>query len=457
MVEYLMIALGILMILAVTLVVFQWVSKLFWKKKKQALDNINASISQSSVLHEKQESRQMPDSSTPELKLISSNYHNVAHAWRHERVHTFYQKHIAPYQKILEATGYLKPATALLTLLDQHGDCPSVVKITQDHEYQSLQNVYDLLSKITLLDHCLNVAEQMIVEVAKAKTKDPEMIMGKIMVTALGHDIGKIPDLIDTDSYRKGDHPYISYLVLKKAIFTENSPQHEDILNAVKSHHYPIREGFTHDLRKADQAAREMEAEKLSLQGESITDLVKTIHEQQVESQPLEQNKGSKEKGASPQTIDLSWMDLDEFLSLIEPEINRVENESYFKAFSMNNGLVYLMLSLVSDTVIEMAKCHNHNEVLINIDSTEKKRSLEFTVKTMLAEKGLIPSFIGKGFSGARFGLIDGVGKKKMVGIYMPVEARAFKISLSELEDRKNKFPVIKRIAEVRPLVGQKK
>jgi hypothetical protein len=123
----------------------------------------------------------------------------------------------------------------------------------------------------------------------------------------------------------------------------------------------------------------------------------------------------------------------------------------------MNNGLVYLMLSLVSDTVIEMAKRQNHAEVLVNADSTEKKRSLEFTVKTILADRGLIPSFIGKGFSGARFGLIDGAGKKKMVGIYMPVEARAFKCSLSELEDRKNKSPVIKQITEVRPLVGQKK
>ena len=49
--------------------------------------------------------------------------------------------------------------------LDAHGDCPSVMKLDQDHEYQAIQNVYDLLSRITLLDHSLNVAEQMIDDV----------------------------------------------------------------------------------------------------------------------------------------------------------------------------------------------------------------------------------------------------------------------------------------------------
>jgi hypothetical protein len=93
----------------------------------------------------------------------------------------------------------------------------------------------------------------------------------------------------------------------------------------------------------------------------------------------------------------------------------------------------------------------------VDADSKEKKRSIEYTVKTMLAEKGLIPSFIGKGFSGARFALIDADGRKKRVGIYMPIEARAFSKSLNDLENKKNKSSVIKEIKEVRPLVGQKK
>ena len=96
-----------------------------------------------------------------------------------------------------------------------------MIQREQDHEYQAVANVYDLLAKITLLDHSLNVAEQMISSVARAKTRDPEMLMGKILVTALGHDIGKIPGLMDGQPARKGDHPYISYLVLKNVILTD--------------------------------------------------------------------------------------------------------------------------------------------------------------------------------------------------------------------------------------------
>ena len=436
---------------AVVIVIAFWVTEKRWRKKRQTFAKIT-----DSMVHDQAVGAETTVEPVSEL-LKPQPITNPA-SWKHKRIHAFYQKHVAPFEKILGTSGYLKPVTNLLSLLDAYGDCPSVVKLNQDHEYQEIQNVYDLLSKITLLDHSLNVAEQMISDVVRSKTKDPEMIMGKIIVAALGHDIGKIPDLMNGDTCRKGDHPYISYLVLKNAIFTETSPQHEDILSAVKSHHFQVREGFTHDLRKADQAAREMEAEQLSLRGESASPLIQILHEQTtLESANQQQVKNPKEKGESPEVMDLSWLDLDEFLAFIEPEINRIENKTYFRAFSMNNGLVYIMLSLVSEAVIQLAKRHNHAEVLVNADTTEKKRSIEFTVKTLLADKGLIPSFIGKGFSGARFGLMDANGKKKMVGIYMPVEARAFKTSLADMENKKNKDSIIKDIIEVRPLVGQKK
>jgi len=443
---YIKICLYLTLISSGIVVIWLWLSQRQLRKKRQIfakiLDSFEAGQVSPIVKTE-------PAQCEPLMDRVS---------WRHSRIDAFYQKHVAPFEKILGSSGYLKAVSTLLAILDAHGDCPSVVRIQQDHEYQALQNVFDLLSRISLLDHSLNVAEQMISDVARLKTRDPEMIMGKILVAALGHDIGKIPDLMDGENYRKGDHPYISYLVLKNAIFTETTPQHEDILSAVKSHHFQIRDGFTHDLRKADQAAREREAEQLSLRGDSAAPLIQALQEQAVlEAKPQEINHTLKDKGTAPETIDLSWLDLDEFLTLIEPEINRVENNTYFKAFSMNNGLVYLMLNLVSETVLLLAKRHNHLEVLVNADTTEKKRSLEFTVKTLLADKGYIPSFIGKGFSGARFGLIDASGRKKLVGVYMPVEARAFQTSLADLEERKNKNNIIKEIIEVRPLVGQKK
>ena len=431
--------------------IFLLINENRWQKKIKVFDKITNLTSPGGAPGVEKTSIGNTHSSTP-TPLVQ------AVSWRHPRIQKFYQKHVLPCEKILSVSGYLSPVNSLLSLLDTHGDCPSVIQREQDHEYQAVANVYDLLAKITLLDHSLNVAEQMISSVARAKTRDPEMLMGKILVTALGHDIGKIPGLMDGQPARKGDHPYISYLVLKNVILTDVSPQHEEILTAVKSHHFQVQEGFTHELRKADQAAREMEAEMLSMKGESGSELMRIIQEKQLsESESITPDKKEKKKGKIPDLLDLSWLDLDEFFRRIEPEINRVENSGYFTAFSMNNGLVYLMLSLVSEIVIHLAKQTNHLEILVDADSKEKKRSIEYTIKTMLAEKDLIPSFIGQGFSGARFALIDADGRKKKVGIYMPVSVRAFSKSLHELENKKNNFSVIKEIVEVRPLVGQKK
>ncbi|RKY71405.1 MAG: hypothetical protein DRQ24_07430, partial [Candidatus Latescibacterota bacterium] len=155
-----------------------------------------------------------------------------------------------------------------------------------------------------------------------------------------------------------------------------------------------------------------------------------------------------------PEVLDLSWLDLDEFLALVEEQVNISEDGIHFSAFSMSNGLIYVTLDLVSDTVLKLAKKHNHPEALVNAETKEKKRAIEYTVKTMLVEKELIPSFIGEGYTGARFAICT-TGKKR-VGFYLPIHAHAFQTPLAELEARKKDAPVIKEITEVKPLIGKK-
>lgn len=378
----------------------------------------------------------------------------VQRPWKHKRIASFYAEYVTPNKKVLERGGYLQSVEFLLQLLDQYGDCPSVVKLDADREYQQVRNVYDLLSKVTLLDHSLNVAEQMVKNLS-TNTKDPDMLMGKILVTSLGHDIGKIPELIEGQKYAKGDHPYISYLVVKKVIHQGSSPQHDEILAAIREHHYPIREGFTYELRKADQQARELETEQLALNGEQTTELVHLIQEQKFSETTPVQSGSTTPKSNIPEVLDLSWLDLKEFLSLVEQHINISEDGIHFSAFSMSNGLVYVTLDLVSDTVLKLAKKHNHPEVLVNADTKEKKRAIEYTVKTMLVEKELIPSFIGEGYTGARFAVYKKNGKRT-IGFYLPIDASAFGTSLADLEALKKNTPVINEISDIKPLVRKK-
>ncbi|RKY68862.1 MAG: hypothetical protein DRQ02_03000 [Candidatus Latescibacterota bacterium] len=441
-------AIQIIVVLLLLLLIYLWIPEdgiQSRKRRKRALSRMNESMyTGNSVPPTLPRSSPVPGPNTEKL---------VQRSWSHKRIASFYAQYVTPYKKVLERGGYLHSIETLFELLDRYGDCPSVVKLDADREYQQIRNVYDLLAKVTLLEHSLNVAEQMVKNLG-TNTKDPDMLMGKILVTSLGHDIGKIPELIETQKYAKGDHPYISYLVTKKVILKGESPQHEEILTAIREHHYPVREGFTYELRKADQQARELETEQLALKGEATTELVHLIQEQKLSHTEPVQLGSTSAKGNIPEVLDLSWLDLDEFLALVEEQVNISEDGIHFSAFSMSNGLIYVTLDLVSDTVLKLAKKHNHPEVLLNAETKEKKRAIEYTVKTMLVEKELIPSFIGEGYTGARF-VICTTGKKR-VGFYLPIHANAFQTPLAELEARKKDAFVISEITEVKPLIGKK-
>ena len=456
---------GVATCLMLALLIYLWIPEKDPRKQKAAISRLNKIVNESQrqgiSIGQGIEARErgLDRSQPPNEIAILDQPSPSTFVWKHKRVISFRDRFVDPFSKVLEGSGYLGRIDALLSILDDHGDCPSVVQLWGDKEQEEIGNVYSLLSQISLLDHSLNVAEKIVGEIMERKVKDPEMLVGKLLVTALGHDIGKIPKFITASQYSKGDHAYLSYLVLKNAILTDNFPQREEILNAVREHHYKVEKGLTGQLRKADHMAREMEAEQLAARGQPVNELIAAlasvrtgpVHDSEPENQG--EHGEAKKKGQAPSLLNLDWLDLHEFIQLVEPHIN-LEREGRFKAFSMNNGLVYLMLSLVSDTVTSLAQKHNHPSVLVGCETKEKRRAIEYTVKTMLAQKGLIPSFIGDGYSGARFALYDKSGKKLTVGLYMPVSVEAFNSSLSELEARKKSCPFIKQIARVQPKIG---
>lgn len=404
------------------------------RKEKRALSRIDAMMSDEEIFIE--------ESTTPEPQEREP-------VWRNEDTRTFYRRFVSPYRHILKETGHLSKIEYVMRLLDLYGHCPSVVNLDSDTEYDQLENVFDVLSRVSLREHSFNVAKKMIEGLTKKRVRDPELLSGKILITALGHDLGKIPGLLE-NKYRKGDHAYISYLVMKRVILAdEGFPQRDEILRAIKEHHFKVDDGFTGELRRADHEARESELERFSswemLNRSEDTKEKKNNQTQKVPTKP-------------PGKVPLSWLKLRDFLARIEENINVVDEHDRFQAFSMNNGLVYVMLDLVSSTVFSMAKEARKTDLLLYETTKEKKRMVEYTIKTMLDEKGYIPSFIGEGYSGARFALVDSKGKRIGIGIYMPIISQAFQTSLAELEARKKKNAgVLSEIAEVRPLIGKKK
>jgi hypothetical protein len=406
------------------------------RKKKNALANLenlyqlhhNQSAKEAAATHQQDAAQQTASEQSPQ-------------AWR-PQILSFYNEYILPYINVLDHNSFLSPVKRLLTILDQHGDCPSVVHSQSDQEYQGFsktRNIYDALARITLLEHSLNVTRELI-ETVKKQARDYDVSIGKWLIIGLSHDIGKMPSL-RTVPYATGDHPIISCSHLE-TLLPKDLPARREIITAVRDHHFSEADApATRLLRQADRAARNIETQSVS---QTAHVALQASHAKDERTQP---QKSDREKENRPETVDLSWLDKKKLLSMIESQINVIRNNQ-FRAFSMRNGLVYVWLEMVSSIVQELASQSKHTDIL-----TEQERNIEFSVRQMLDE--FIPDFIGKGYPGARFRLLDNDESQLMVGLYMPIKVEAFNMGISELESRKT--GKLLKIHKVEPLVGKQR
>lgn len=153
----------------------------------------------------------------------------------------------------------------LLLLLDQEGDCASVVsqQTTNDIE-TSWGNTYERLGKVSLLDHSLNVAETVIAELTREESGH---MINDAVIAALGHDIGKLPSK-QPAIYSYGDHYLGSAEVLTGIPGFSRLSKKPKIIEAVKLHHKPAPEQdmLTKILQEADKKARQAELELVNKQ-----------------------------------------------------------------------------------------------------------------------------------------------------------------------------------------------
>ncbi len=91
----------------------------------------------------------------------------------------------------------------ILKILDQEGHCPSVVNMHGDVEGSWDENTYRILAQTTLLDHSLNVAEQVVQLLSDSKAWH---VIPDTMIAALAHDLGKLESMRGY-LYSLGEHP----------------------------------------------------------------------------------------------------------------------------------------------------------------------------------------------------------------------------------------------------------
>jgi hypothetical protein len=351
--------------------------------------------------------------------------------WKNKAIKLFYYRYVSPYLKTLESLGYLIPIKKILEILDDYGSCPSV----QDHhgtDRRYWKNRYKELSKITLAQHTLNVA----VELAGQKTiQCPEHAasMGRLLITGLGHDLGKIPE------YRKGkteddrDHHLRSRDILDK-LLPGNLRSRQEILNAVQGHHYSSddQDALTTLLKKADQEARRRELQQDSIDVKNTSETGSNKKEcQNDQKYPERKNKYRIQK------IDLKWLNENELLDLIDQKINFVNKRNQYQAFSCKEtGLVYVQPEVIFDGVMKLAIKNNQHGFAVYSRSRQDKNNVILNVKKLLEKH--IHGKIGPTFVGQKYQIVTWEGNKLNPGFYLPIKVSAFSTSPSDIERRKN-------------------
>ncbi|MEM4134393.1 MAG: HD domain-containing protein [Candidatus Micrarchaeia archaeon] len=497
-----------------------------WSKRKEAIINIE----ELSLLWRS-------------LKLDGSNNREEFNFYN-EIITNFFREHIEG--KLFFIGNTKKVILNLLTLLDTEGNVSSVVSGQQDTEGKISQETIKKLYNISLIEHTINVAEE-IINLIPYGPMTPKGI-----IAALGHDIGKIPKYRQ-QYYAMGDHPFISVSALETIPDFKNLVYADDVLKAVRDHHLKPKDKLTEYLKEADQRARRKELNKVNsiiitedyigktgdthvdehnqtnqriyqtenqtlsnvsnennqtftkplvnqtqtikrnqtLSNEKVEEKTKEnsqsiwglskcseqyldenfdIDEENInlfisaevshEERKHQEEKGAqkskykyeriqdegkkseldifmtvdnsdetnkeKEKSNKPKVVPIDWLNLDEFLQRISSKINKLDDRKTWQAFSMPNGVVYVLPDLVFNTLKEIAD--EMGRLDLNLVSSDKavKRDYIYSVLTKVKEEkdGIETSLIKEGYFSAPFVVKLKDGSVLSRSLYIPFRAQ---------------------------------
>ncbi len=320
----------------------------------------------------------------------------------------FYSEVIEPHKEAL--AGMLEGINRIMELLEQYGDCPSVVVDTiTDSERSEVTRVGAILSKVTLRDHTFNVA-RIALRLLKDTYHDPVGYIPAVIIAALGHDLGKISELRSGDKYVKADHPPASVSIVEE-IFEKDKDAHwlKMVAKAIGEHHQSATDPLSELLKEADGKARQLEIEQA-------------------------------EKRASLTWEE--WFDCKEILRSVGATVNVTQTGSAFRAFSVDET-VYCDPTFLYETAGAMAAERSIVDITLLRD-TDKDRALRRIVES-LRKSDVLTSELGKAYTTRRYEIQVEQGKPKRM-LLVPVKANAFENRAKFEEIKASGPPLIKGI-----------
>ncbi len=403
----------------------------------------------------------------------------LAHLWRNEQViaegiekfelvhprSRSFASQLRTWSFFNQAPGQRAVCLEILRLLDREGQCPSVVDVQGDVEAAWEQNTYRILAKTTLLDHSLNVAEQVVKLLSDHQAWH---VIPDTMVAALGHDLGKLKSARGS-LYALGEHPLAAGAIISGIPGFKELSRKEDILRAIKMHHKMPEGLLGKTLKKADQQARQQELERWV--GVEATEEIKESHEEEAQEKPPQPSSReavqrvqadiygetidpapSREEIAPPQRMDISsWFDAAGYLAMLKPYINRVEGRR-FLAFSMADGLVYFQVKVLEEVARKQAQEAGCMEIATMAQDDSTMRQVLFSVVQHLRQQHeVIATHLIKATYFGGYFLVTRKFNKEMRGYYTPFHAEAFG-SIAEME--RAKPDLLRDILNVSPYTG---
>jgi len=334
------------------------------------------------------------------------------------------------YREDFERAGLAEAARRISEILLTEGAKAPSVAGKDPSDASRPRNQYDLLMRISLLEHSVDVAEKAI-EIAKRKLPDGWRAAAvRLVLCALAHDLGKLPS-ISGDNYSTAGHPLHSAAFLGKLL--KDHPWREDMAEIVKRHHERVDEKTPIELKiliLADKEAREEEAERLSGGvGKPAAPMVIV----------------TPDTGGPPETRPIpEGFPVERVLEKMLPLVNRVLENGAFVAFSQPDGVVYVQAETLHAAISEVARETGFTDEFFH--STEKpvKKSCLQSFYDEFRRRGWVPEkLVSERFYGNFFWVWNPRKQGFTRTFYVPFLASAFGVPLAELEKKRKRHPVL--------------
>ncbi|TYO96728.1 HD domain-containing protein [Geothermobacter ehrlichii] len=374
----------------------------------------------------------------------------------------------------------------ILSILDQKGDCPSVVhRNPNEAEKKYDRDVFALLSRVPLWQHSLDVATRL------AEGMKQAVMIPDALIAGLGHDLGKLPSY-QYALYRTGDHPVLSLIALHRVPGFESMSNADDIAQAIRQHHLVAPDNpLGAALKQADQKTRLDEISRLSPAGRDIR--LKPDDEQEVPPDTIQESEGEEpststtdketrlETGAESapdmaadeegektdpedsggQQEELSEastnkgfpdnLDLEAVLSGLKKRINRIE-KGRWSVVSIPEGLVLCQPDALWKEIRRVGK-RTPELLLGDADEETKRKILAAVVERMSSElKAIETSIVAEGYYTSQCLVVMGSGKA-FRSLLIPFRAEAFGVLPSHLEALKS--PLLRQMVRKVKLPNQ--